>query len=83
MTTINISSYDGTMRRIIKEKMAQHVLSLAKMATRAHTRADYLGHCLGGRRPITPEILTKIATALDTTAAQLHRETLAALRKEE
>lgn len=82
-STLSTNTYDGAMRHVIKTKMAQHVLSLQAMAARAHTRADYLGHCLGGRRPITPTILTKIANALDTTAAQLHREALAELRDEE
>jgi len=69
--------YQDALRRVILDRMRRAVLSNTRLAELAEMHPDYIGHVLASRRPVTSELMARLAPHLGTTCSQLHRETLA------
>jgi len=72
--TMDTSTYQGALRRVIKTRMNRAAINLNTLAWGASMRQDYLSHVLSGKRSVTTLTLVKLAAALDTTAGELHKE---------
>lgn len=73
-TALDTSTYTGALRKVIKGRIGRTALTVRQISERSGLHPDYLGHCLRGTRPMTTTLLCQIATTLDTTAGQLHKE---------
>lgn len=74
ITMLDISTYQGALRRVVRDRAKRGAIALSTLAWGADMHPSYLSHCLSGKRPLSVEILNRLAGALDTTTAQLHKE---------
>lgn len=74
MMLADISTFDHAVLQVIKKKMQLAAIDGQTLAWAIDGGARCTQLILNGKRPLTVKMLTRIATALDTTAFQIHKE---------